>query len=139
MSTKSRSYNSITIGESTSYEAVLTKDVITKFAEISGDHNLIHLDKEFASKSQFKKVIGHGMWLSAIVSGAIYNTIVGDGGLLRYHSITFLKPTSINDKLEVKLVIDKKEDVTKMVILDCKIYNQMDELIAKGVAKVIFL
>ena len=51
MSTKSRSYNSITIGESTSYEVVLTKDVITKFAEISGDHNLIHLDKEFASKS----------------------------------------------------------------------------------------
>ena len=79
------------------------------------------------------------MWLSAIVSGAIYNTIVGDGGLLRYHSITFLKPTSINDKLEVELVIDKKEDVTKMVILDCKIYNQMDELIAKGAAKVIFL
>lgn len=41
---------------------------INSYASISGDHNPIHLDYEYARTTQFKSCIAHGMMSLAIVT-----------------------------------------------------------------------
>ena len=49
-------------------EKVITREQITRYAGASGDHNLLHLDSDFASGSQFGGVIAHGMLTLAFIS-----------------------------------------------------------------------
>ncbi|HHZ76859.1 MAG TPA: acyl dehydratase, partial [Rhodospirillales bacterium] len=43
------------------YEKQITHDDVQAFADISGDHNPIHLDDEFAKDSIFGERVAHGM------------------------------------------------------------------------------
>ena len=43
------------------FERLVTQERVNAYAEASGDHNPIHLDEAYASKSQFGTRIAHGM------------------------------------------------------------------------------
>ena len=53
--------------ELTGFRRTVTQDRITAYASASGDHNPIHLDEEFAAKTQFGQRIAHGMLSLAFV------------------------------------------------------------------------
>ncbi len=46
----------------------VTQDQINRYAEVSGDHNPVHLDAEFASHSTFGRIVVHGMLVLAFIS-----------------------------------------------------------------------
>ena len=46
---------------------VITQELINRYAEVSGDHNLIHLDPEFAKSSMFGHIIAHGMLTLSLI------------------------------------------------------------------------
>ena len=54
-------YNRIKVGMFKEITHLITQDDIKKFVELTGDDNKLHLDKEFASKTAFKKPVAHGM------------------------------------------------------------------------------
>ena len=49
-------------------EKVITESQIVEYTQASGDHNPLHLDPEFASKTQFGGIIAHGMLTLAFIS-----------------------------------------------------------------------
>ena len=51
----------------TPIELVITPELVKLYADMSGDHNLLHLDEEFARTTQFGQRIAHGMLSMAIV------------------------------------------------------------------------
>jgi acetate kinase len=52
----------------------LTMDDIELIATVSGDSNAVHLDKRYAADSRHHKIIAHGMWSGALVSGVLART-----------------------------------------------------------------
>ena len=46
----------------------VTQDQINRYAKVSGDHNPVHLDAEFASHSTFGRIVAHGMLVLAFIS-----------------------------------------------------------------------
>lgn len=46
----------------------VTQEQLVAYANASGDHNPLHLDPEFAAKTQFGGTIAHGMLILAFVS-----------------------------------------------------------------------
>ena len=46
----------------------VTQDQINRYAKVSGDHNPVHLDAEFASQSAFGRIVVHGMLVLAFIS-----------------------------------------------------------------------
>lgn len=47
---------------------LVTQEQIERYAAASGDFNPIHVDHEFAARSQFGRTIAHGMLVAAFVS-----------------------------------------------------------------------
>ena len=62
----------------TSSKKITEHDVKT-FADLSGDHNPLHLDAKFASTSMFKQRVAHGMLTASLISAAL----AGQGHLYR--------------------------------------------------------
>ncbi len=55
-------------GDLPSLFRIISQSQLDEYSEVSGDHNPLHLDPEFAAGSQFGGIIAHGMLTLAFVS-----------------------------------------------------------------------
>ena len=99
---------------------VITDRDIEQFAEISTDHNPVHLDDEYARDTIFEGRIAHGMLTAGVVSAVIGEQLPGHGTIYMSQNLKFLAPVRPGDLVhaEVKvvdMVIDKRR-----VKLDCR-------------------
>ena len=99
------------VGMKADITRTITESDINEFARISGDHNPIHIDNEYAKKSRYKKKIAHGL-LSASFFSALFGTkLPGTGCVYTYQSLKFKRPIYVGDVVNsiVKIKsIDKK-------------------------------
>ena len=99
---------------------IVTDKDIEQFAEISTDHNPVHLDDEYARDTIFEGRIAHGMLTAGLVSAVIGEQLPGHGTIYMSQNLKFLAPVRPGDLVhaEVKvvdMVIDKRR-----VKLDCR-------------------
>ena len=69
------------VGDSRTLIKTITEADVRLFAEVSGDHNPIHLDQTYAAQTRFGKRIVHGALLAAFISNIIGNQIPGHGSI----------------------------------------------------------
>ncbi len=89
-------------------EVEVTQDMINKFADLTGDHQWIHVDVERAKKeSPFKGTIAHGFLtlslLPTLRSGADHK-VVGYGNATNYGSdkLRFVSPVPAGAKVHAR-------------------------------------
>ena len=129
-------YSKINIGDSTKIEHTITNADIDKFVNLSGDDNRLHIDKEFAKKTSFKKPIAHGMIGASFISTIIGTKIPGDGALWYAQNLEFLLPIRVRDKLTITAKVIKKIDRQNSIELQTDIFNQHKQKVVTGIAKV---
>ena len=110
----------IEMGMTRYIQKVITDRDIEQFAEISTDHNPVHLDDEYARDTIFEGRIAHGMLTAGLVSAVIGEQLPGHGTIYMSQNLKFLAPVRPGDLVhaEVKvvdMVIDKRR-----VKLDCR-------------------
>ena len=132
------SFDQIYINQREEFEIEISEKIVTKFAEISGDFNPLHMDESFASKTPFGKRVVHGMLLASFLSKLVGMKIPGENGVYFSQSMNFRKPCFIGDVLKVVGTIIDKSDSTKIIVLKTEIYNQNKDCILDGEAKVLF-
>ena len=111
-----------------SYKHVTEQD-IKLFADVSGDHNPLHLDAEFASKAMFKQRVAHGMLTASLISAALASM---PGTIILTHiCLSFEKPVYIGDNLIAKVTIRKIED--SKVYLDAEVTRGTDRVLSGDV------
>ena len=99
---------------------IITDRDIELFAEISTDHNPVHLDDDYARDTIFEGRIAHGMLTAGLISAVIGEQLPGHGTIYMSQNLKFLAPVRPGDLVhaEVKVVdmiIDKRR-----VKLDCR-------------------
>ena len=85
------------IGTKASLSRTITEDDILLFALVSGDHNPIHLDAEYAEKTLFGKRIAHGFLIGSLISAVLGNDMPGPGSIYLGQTLKFLAPIHIGD------------------------------------------
>ena len=110
----------IEMGMTRYIQKIITDRDIEQFAEISTDHNPVHLDNEYARDTIFEGRIAHGMLTAGLVSAVIGEQLPGHGSIYMSQNLKFLAPVRPGDLVhaEVKvvdMVIDKRR-----VKLDCR-------------------
>src|SRR5260221_14086615 len=89
------------IGSKASLSRTITEDDILLFALVSGDHNPIHLDAEYAERSRFGRRVAHGFLIGSLISAVLGNDLPGPGSWYLGEAWEFLTRIHIGDTVTV--------------------------------------
>ena len=108
---------------------VITDQDIEKFAEISTDHNPVHLDDEYARDTIFEGRIAHGMLTAGLVSAVIGEQLPGHGTIYMSQNLKFLGPVFINDEVMVRITVESVDSEKKRVRLVTECFKSEKKVI----------
>lgn len=121
---------------------VTEADIVT-FGCLTADFNPLHMDADFAEKTQFGKRIAHGLIGVAFAGGMSSQTGAFTGTTIAFLELSdwkFLKPIFIGDTIHLKIIIDAKRETSNpakgIVTRREQIINQKGEVVQEGIKKV---
>lgn len=82
------------VNASAELEHSFSQEDVNSFAQLCGDNNPIHLDKEFARTTRFKSPIVHGVLVSGLIS-TLFGRVL-DGTIYVKQTLNFKNPVHID-------------------------------------------
>ena len=123
------------VGQTCTYTQVVDDKLVHGFAELTGDHNPIHLDDAFAKKTKFGQRIAHGGILFGMISKVLGMDMPGVGTVYLSQLVNFRAPVFIGDT--VTLVATIIEIMPKAVAkISVVIKKQTGDVVMDGVSEV---
>ena len=110
-------YEDLEIGQAHETVHTIRDEDITKFAEVSGDYNPLHMDDEYAAKTPFGQRIAHGALTASYISGILGNNLPGPGAIFTGLSMRFRRAVYIGDVVTVRAEVSEKIDRGNRVTL----------------------
>ena len=130
------SLDTIKIGQKKDFVITINEQMIEQFAKLSGDYNPLHVDDEYAKKTDFKHRICHGMLLASFFSQLVGMYLPGENALYLSQTLKFQSPCFINDTITVQGKVVNKSISTKIITIKTSIINLRGDLLVDGQAKV---
>jgi enoyl-[acyl-carrier protein] reductase I len=134
---RNRCFDELRVGDSAELSSVLSQRDIGLFALVSGDVNPAHLDREFAQRSRFHGIIGHGMWGGALLSAVLGTRLPGPGTIYLAQELHFRRPVRPGDAITARVTVRELRADKGIVVLDCECVNQFGETVISGTAEVL--
>jgi 3-hydroxybutyryl-CoA dehydratase len=116
----------------------ITERDIMLFANLSGDHNPVHTDAEFAKTTIYGEQVAHGLLGLSIASGLAWDTglLEGTAEAITGMDWKFRNPICIGDTIRIRAEVRKKKQMPRLnggfVTFSTNILNQRDETVQKG-------
>ncbi|OGO05530.1 MAG: dehydratase [Chloroflexi bacterium RBG_13_56_8] len=116
----------------------VTEEDVIQFAELSGDHNPMHTDAEFARQTPFGQRIAHGLLGLSMASGLAWGTGFIEGTVEAFTGLTwkFRAPVFLGDSIRVRVKVEKLRPMPSMeggiVVFDARLLNQHDKVVQQG-------
>jgi len=123
----------------------ITETDIVIFAGLSGDYNQLHTDAEFAKGTLFGERVAHGLLGLSVASGLAQRLgfIEGTAQAFRELSWKFRGPILIGDTIRARFKVREKKEMPRLggglVMFDATVLNQRDEVVLKGVWKILIV
>ena len=127
------------IGDCFTISKEVTDELIRKFADVSGDHNPIHLDEEFAAKTRFGKRIAHGMLGASFISAVLGYKLSENKVIYLSQTLKFTAPVYIGDTVTAKATVKEIREDKPVVTIETTCENQNGEMLITGEAKIMIL
>ena len=103
---------------------------IRAFADVSTDHNPVHVDEAFALASPFKGRIAHGMLMGAYISATLASDLPGRGAIYVSQTLNFRRAVRPGDEATVTVTISdidaKSGHVTLATIVKVRNKTMLD-------------
>ena len=116
----------------------ITETDVMVFAALSGDHNPLHTDAEFAKGTLFGERIAHGLLGLAVASGltAQLGFVKGTAEAFIGLEWKFRAPIKFGDTVHLQARVKQKKAMPRLgggfITFDVKLLNQQDETVQKG-------
>ena len=98
---KSYFFEELSLGMRESFMKTVMADDIVGFAQLSGDHNPIHLSDHFAKHTRFGERIAHGLYTASLISAVLGMKLPGPGAVYLSQTLNFKGPVKIGDVVTV--------------------------------------
>ena len=129
-------FDELAVGAQATMEHTVTDAMIRAFAELSGDHNPVHLDDAFARTTRFGGRIAHGMLVAGFISATIATRLPGPGTVYLGQQLKFLRPVRIGDTVTTRVEVLELMPEKKRAKLHTRSVNQQGETVIDGEALV---
>jgi 3-hydroxybutyryl-CoA dehydratase len=95
----------IEVGMSRHLKKTVTDRDIEMFAEVSTDHNPVHLNEDYANETIFGGRIAHGMLTAGLISAVIGEQLPGHGTVYLGQTLKFLGPVRPGDQVTARVEV----------------------------------
>ena len=114
------------------FTVTITKEMMEKFLDITGDVNPLHNDADYARSKGFNDRVVYGM-----LTSSFYSTLAGvylPGKYCLLHSVesSFRLPVFVGDTLTVSGFVKTKFETTKTMEIAAQIVNQEGKKVGKA-------
>src|SRR5215204_1803046 len=110
---------------------------VDAFATVTGDHNPVHVDEEFAKTTRFGRRIAHGMFTASLISAVLANKLPGEGSVYLGQTLQFMAPVFPGDEVTARITVKEIREDKPVVKLETICMNQRGEVVIRGEATVL--
>ena len=116
---------------------------VLEFAELTGDHNPLHVDVEFARKTPFRRPIAHGLLGMSIVAGlGSRSPAMHTAAFTRILDWRFVNPIYIGDTVHVETeVLEKRPSGRRrgLIVWRRQLVNQENVVVQEGTSETLVM
>lgn len=127
----------LTVGDRASRTMTITDETIRAFADLTGDHNPVHLDEAYAAGTRFGRRIAHGMIAAGLISAALANDLPGPGTVYLGQTLQFKAPVYPGDTITASVEVKAVRADKPIVVLSTVCTNQDGTRVLEGEATVL--
>ena len=124
------------VGLKRSLRKVITDRDIEMFAEVSTDHNPVHLNDDYAKGTMFKGRIAHGMLTAGLISAVIGEQLPGHGTIYMGQTLKFMAPVRPGEEVLAVVRVSEIDEKRRRVTLET-VCSVGDTVVLKGEAQVL--
>jgi 3-hydroxybutyryl-CoA dehydratase len=92
-----KTFADLVVGMTVSIQNTVSEQDVIDFARVSGDHNPLHMDEEYAKTTQFGGRIAHGALTASYISAVLGNDLPGPGAVFLELNLKFVRPVRIGN------------------------------------------
>lgn len=115
-----KTFEELEIGMSFEEDHTVSEQDVIDFARVSGDHNPLHMDDEYAKTTQFGERIAHGALTASYISAILGNDLPGPGSIFTDLSMRFKRPVKIGDTVTARAEVKELQERGNRVTLAVK-------------------
>ncbi|WP_445087699.1 MaoC/PaaZ C-terminal domain-containing protein [Halobellus sp. GM3] len=113
----------------------ITEDDIESFADITGDHNWIHVDEQRAADGPYGRRIAHGPLVIGIMMGLVVQEGIYSDAIIALYgmdNVRFIEPVKLRDEIYVEMEItdlERQDEDSGLVTTKREAVNSDDETV----------
>ena len=125
------------LGDSAEITRTIEQTDVDAFADLTGDHNPVHVDEEFAKTTRFGRRIAHGMLTASLISSVLANKLPGEGSVYLGQTLKFVAPVFPGDEITARVTVKEIREDKPIVKLETVCLNQHNEIVIRGEATIL--
>ncbi|HRD64698.1 MAG TPA: MaoC family dehydratase [Candidatus Competibacter sp.] len=119
------------LGMSASHAKTVTETDVVMFAGLTGDNNPVHCNEVFASQTQFKTRLVHGMFCAGLISCVAGTRLPGPGAVYVDQHLRFKAPVHIGDTVTAVCTIQEINLERRRVTMST-VCTVLDKVVVEG-------
>ncbi|MBV8171465.1 MAG: MaoC family dehydratase [Candidatus Eremiobacteraeota bacterium] len=125
------------VGASAHITRTVDDAMIASFAALSGDTNPMHLSRDFASRTRYRRPVAHGILTASLISTVIGTRLPGPGCIWVSQTLNFRRPVFSGDTITTTATVTDIDEQRPFVTLSTQCANQRGECVLDGEAVVL--
>ncbi|MBI3567217.1 MAG: MaoC family dehydratase [Gemmatimonadetes bacterium] len=129
-------FEELQVGMSAERTRVVDDALVRRYADLTDDHNPVHVDEAAAAKSMFGARVAHGMLSGGFISAVIGMDLPGRGAIWLKQEMRFTRPVMIGDTITTRVEVLEVMPAKRRARLRTTCRNQRGETTLDGEALV---
>ncbi len=122
------------VGDTASRSLTLTADAVKAFADLTGDYNPLHFDKDFAAQTKFGRLVVQGGLTTGLLHALVAMDMPGPGTVFLSQNWKFTAPVFIGDTIVAEAEVMSVHATKPVCQLAFCVKRQDDETVLEGEA-----
>ncbi|SDK26253.1 Acyl dehydratase [Catalinimonas alkaloidigena] len=113
-----------------------TQADVDRFADVTGDHNPIHSDPDYAAQTPFRRPIIHGMLSAGVFSRVLGTQFPGEGTIYLRQTLDFKRPMYVDTDYEAVLTVQQVDREKHRAVVTTTIRDGAGKVTVQGEAEI---
>jgi len=122
----------VTVGQKASRTMTVTAEHVRLYGEITGDHNPLHFDADFAVRTRFGRLVAQGGLTTGILHALVAEDMPGPGTVFLEQAWKFTAPVYIGDTITATAEVLSVHDSKPVCELAMEVARADGEVVLSG-------